>query len=34
VLVLPGSKGAVKDYLQMLGGLLKHALKMAKGEGH
>jgi molybdenum cofactor biosynthesis protein MoaC len=34
VLVLPGSKGAVRDYLQMLGGLLKHALKMAKGEGH
>ena len=34
VLVLPGSKGAVKDYLTMLGGLIKHALKMARGEGH
>jgi cyclic pyranopterin phosphate synthase len=34
VLVLPGSKGAVKDYLTLLGGLIKHALKMAKGEGH
>jgi len=34
VLVLPGSKGAVKDYLELLGGLLKHALDMAKGKGH
>ncbi len=34
VLVLPGSKGAVNDYLNMLGGLLKHALDMAKGKGH
>ena len=34
VLVLPGSRGAVSDYLQMLGGLVKHALDMAKGKGH
>ena len=34
VLVLPGSKGAVEDYTEMLGGLLKHALDMAKGKGH
>jgi len=34
VLVLPGSKGAVNDYLNLLGGLLKHALDMAKGKGH
>jgi len=34
VLVLPGSKGAVNDYLTLLGGLLKHALDMAKGKGH
>jgi len=34
VLVLPGSKGAVNDYMELLGGLLKHALDMAKGKGH
>ncbi len=34
VLALPGSKGAVKDYLEMLGGLIKHALDMARGKGH
>ncbi len=34
VLVLPGSKGAVSDYMNLLGGLLKHALDMAKGKGH
>jgi len=34
VLVLPGSKGAVNDYMNLLGGLLKHALDMAKGKGH
>jgi len=34
VLVLPGSRGAVNDYLNLLGGLIKHALDMAKGKGH
>ncbi len=34
ILVLPGSKGAVNDYLNLLGGLLKHALDMVKGKGH
>ncbi len=34
VLVLPGSKDAVRDYLELLGGLIKHALDMAKGKGH
>ena len=34
VLVLPGSRGAVNDYMNLLGGLLKHALDMAKGKGH
>ncbi|NPB05511.1 MAG: bifunctional molybdenum cofactor biosynthesis protein MoaC/MoaB [Aquificae bacterium] len=34
VLVLPGSRGAVEDYLNLLGGLLKHALDMAEGKGH
>lgn len=34
VINLPGSSGGVKDNLNMLGGLIKHALKMARGEGH
>ncbi len=34
VLILPGSRGAVNDYMNLLGGLLKHALDMAKGKGH
>ncbi len=34
VLVLPGSRGAVSDYMNLLGGLLRHALDMAKGKGH
>jgi len=34
VLVLPGSRGAVNDYMNLLGGLLRHALDMAKGKGH
>jgi cyclic pyranopterin phosphate synthase len=33
-LVLPGSRGAVNDYLNLLGNLIKHALDMAKGKGH
>lgn len=33
-LVLPGSRGAVNDYLTLLGNLIKHALDMAKGKGH
>ncbi|MGC8676912.1 MAG: bifunctional molybdenum cofactor biosynthesis protein MoaC/MoaB [Hydrogenobaculum sp.] len=34
VINLPGSSGGVKDNLSMIGGLIKHALKMARGEGH
>ncbi len=34
ILNLPGSAKAVKQYLQMFLPLMKHALKMAKGEGH
>ncbi len=34
VINLPGSSGGVKDNLNMIGGLIKHALKMARGEGH
>ncbi len=34
IINLPGSTGGVKDNLYMIGGLIKHALKMARGEGH
>ncbi len=34
VINLPGSSGGVRDNLNMIGGLIKHALKMARGEGH
>lgn len=34
IINLPGSTGGVRDNLSMIGGLLKHALKMARGEGH
>jgi len=34
VINLPGSTGGVRDNLNMIGRLIKHALKMARGEGH
>ena len=34
VIALPGSPLAVRDYIHLLGGLIKHALDMAKGKGH
>ncbi len=34
IINLPGSTGGVKDNLTMIGGLIKHALKMARGESH